>query len=193
MIRSNHFIVQWIKARASKKNESLPCFHPSSYAVTPYRATLGTKLIGLIDYQAAYKLWKVDKFEFFTCMCSFFGVLLVSVPLGLAIAVSGSFSSQDLVACNPAKHCRIWKHPMDSDISVLEDTEKLIQASRIPGFLILAVESPIHFANSTCLQERIVRWTREEEGRIKEYNGTVSSIDTSGIEGVFELRRRLEK
>uniref|UniRef100_A0A0D3AD82 PdxS/SNZ N-terminal domain-containing protein n=1 Tax=Brassica oleracea var. oleracea TaxID=109376 RepID=A0A0D3AD82_BRAOL len=61
-------------------------------------AIILTAVIGLIDYQAAYKLWKVDKFEFFTCMCSFFGVLLVSVPLGLAIAVSGSFSSQDLVA-----------------------------------------------------------------------------------------------
>lgn len=43
MIRSNHFIVQWIKARASKKNESLNCLHPFSYAVTSYRATLGTK------------------------------------------------------------------------------------------------------------------------------------------------------
>ena len=51
-------------------------------------AIILTAVIGLIDYQAAYKLWKVDKFDFFTCMCSFFGVLLVSVPLGLAIAVS---------------------------------------------------------------------------------------------------------
>ncbi|KAF2547753.1 hypothetical protein F2Q70_00023330 [Brassica cretica] len=50
----------------------------------------------------------------------------------------------------------------------------------------------------------ILRWTREEENRIKENNDrnlkciildmtAVSSIDTSGIEAVFELRRRLEK
>jgi sulfate transporter 3 len=51
-------------------------------------AIILTAVIGLIDYQAAYKLWKVDKFDFFTCLCSFFGVLFVSVPLGLAIAVS---------------------------------------------------------------------------------------------------------
>jgi sulfate transporter 3 len=51
---------------------------------------------------------------------------------------------------------------------------------------------------------RILRWAREEENRIKENNGTtlkciildmtaVSAIDTSGLEAVFELRRRLEK
>lgn len=80
------------------------------------------------------------------------------------------------------------------------------EALRVPSFLILAVESPIYFANSTYLRERldkeisrmliclvqyifllsesvihmiksfsccrILRWVREEEERIKEYNGT---------------------
>ena len=30
------------------------------------------------------------------------------------------------------------------------------EASRVPSFLILAIESPIYFANSTYLQERLV-------------------------------------
>ncbi|KAH0880683.1 hypothetical protein HID58_068077 [Brassica napus] len=118
-------------------------------------AIILTAVIGLIDYQAAYKLWKVDKFDFFTCMCSFFGVLFVSVPLGLAIAVG---------------------------VSVIK---------------IL-----LHVTRPNTLE--ILRWTREEENRIKENNErnlkciildmtAVSSIDTSGIESVFELRRRLEK
>lgn len=51
-------------------------------------AIIITAVIGLIDYQAAYKLWKVDKLDFLACLCSFFGVLFISVPLGLAIAVS---------------------------------------------------------------------------------------------------------
>lgn len=51
-------------------------------------AIIITAVIGLIDYQSAYKLWKVDKLDFLACMCSFFGVLFISVPLGLAIAVS---------------------------------------------------------------------------------------------------------
>lgn len=51
-------------------------------------AIIITAVIGLIDYQAALKLWKVDKLDFLACLSSFFGVLFISVPLGLAIAVS---------------------------------------------------------------------------------------------------------
>ncbi len=51
-------------------------------------AIIITAVIGLIDYQAAFRLWKVDKLDFVACLSSFFGVLFISVPLGLAIAVS---------------------------------------------------------------------------------------------------------
>ncbi|CDY21893.1 BnaC01g35550D [Brassica napus] len=163
-------------------------------------AIILTAVIGLIDYQAAYKLWKVDKFDFFTCMCSFFGVLLVSVPLGLAIAVGVSVLKILLHVTRP----NTLEFGNIQGTQIYQSVKRYREASRIPGFLILAVESPIYFANSTYLQERILRWIREEEARIKENNGStlkciildmtaVSSIDTNGIEALFELRRRLEK
>ncbi|VVA97794.1 unnamed protein product [Arabis nemorensis] len=163
-------------------------------------AIILTAVIGLIDYQAAYKLWKVDKFDFFTCMCSFFGVLFVSVPLGLAIAVGVSVMKILLNVTRP----NTIEFGNIRGTEIYQSLGRYREASRIPGFLILAIESPIYFANSTYLQERILRWTREEETRVKENNGStlkciildmtaVSSIDTSGLEAVFELRRRLEK
>uniref|UniRef100_M4CBN7 STAS domain-containing protein n=1 Tax=Brassica campestris TaxID=3711 RepID=M4CBN7_BRACM len=163
-------------------------------------AIILTAVIGLIDYQAAYKLYKVDKFDFFTCMCAFFGVLLVSVPLGLAIAVVVSVIKILLHVTRP----NTLEFGNIQGTQIYQSLKRYREASRIHGFLILAVESPIYFVNSTYLQERILRWTREEESRIKENNGStlkcivldmtaVSSIDTSGIEAVFELRRRLEK
>ncbi|KAL0855353.1 hypothetical protein Bca101_060506 [Brassica carinata] len=163
-------------------------------------AIILTAVIGLIDYQAAYKLWKVDKFDFFTCMCAFFGVLLVSVPLGLAIAVVVSVIKILLHVTRP----NTLEFGNIQGTQIYQSLKRYREASRVHGFLILAVESPIYFANSTYLQERILRWTREEETRIKDNNGStlkcivldmtaVSSIDTSGIEALFELRRRLEK
>ncbi|KAJ4897952.1 putative sulfate transporter 3.4 [Raphanus sativus] len=163
-------------------------------------AIILTAVIGLIDYQAAYKLYKVDKFDFFTCMCAFFGVLLVSVPLGLAIAVGVSVIKILLHVTRP----NTLEFGNIQGTQIYQSLKRYREASRVHGFLILAVESPIYFANSTYLQERILRWTREEETRIKDNNGTtlkclildmtaVSSIDTSGIEAVFELKRRLEK
>lgn len=53
-------------------------------------AIIITAVIGLIDYKGAYELWKVDKLDFLAALCSFLGVLFISVPLGLAIAVSSS-------------------------------------------------------------------------------------------------------
>ncbi|KAJ0469045.1 putative SLC26A/SulP transporter [Helianthus annuus] len=55
-------------------------------------AIIVTAVIGLIDYQSAFRLWKVDKLDFMACLSSFLGVLFVSVPVGLAIAVIFSSS-----------------------------------------------------------------------------------------------------
>lgn len=64
----------------------MPLFHYTPNVILA--AIIITAVIGLIDYKAAYKLWKVDKLDFLACICSFFGVLFISVPLGLGIAVS---------------------------------------------------------------------------------------------------------
>jgi sulfate transporter 3 len=37
---------------------------------------------------------------------------------------------------------------------IYQNLSRYREASRVPSFLILAVESPIYFANSTYLQER---------------------------------------
>lgn len=50
-------------------------------------------VIGLIDYKAAILIWKIDKLDFIACMGAFFGVVFVSVEIGLLIAVRTSFSS----------------------------------------------------------------------------------------------------
>ena len=46
-------------------------------------------VIGLIDYDAAILIWKIDRFDFVACMGAFLGVVFISVEIGLLIAVSG--------------------------------------------------------------------------------------------------------
>ena len=65
-------------------------FFMSLFYYTPnliLAAIIITAVIGLIDYNAAFLLWKLDKLDFLACLCSFFGVLFISVPIGLAISV----------------------------------------------------------------------------------------------------------
>ncbi|KAH1066496.1 hypothetical protein J1N35_031483 [Gossypium stocksii] len=163
-------------------------------------AIIITAVIGLIDYRAAYKLWKVDKLDFLACMCSFFGVLFISVPLGLAIAVGVSIFKILLHVTRP-NTVLLGNIPRTQ---IYQSLNRYKEASRVPSFLILAIESPMYFANSTYLQERMLRWVREEEERINESHEStlkciiidmtaVSAIDTSGIDMLCELRKILEK
>ncbi|KAH0679831.1 hypothetical protein KY284_020916 [Solanum tuberosum] len=58
---------------------------------------------------------------------------------------------------------------------VYQNMNRYRTAVRIPSFLILAVEAPIYFANSTYLQERILRWIREEEEMIETNQETAAA------------------
>ncbi|KAL9304480.1 hypothetical protein ACSQ67_021743 [Phaseolus vulgaris] len=176
----------------------MPLFHYTPNVVLA--AIIITAVVGLIDYQAAYKLWKVDKLDFLACLCSFFGVLFISVPLGLGIAVGISVFKILLNVSRP-NTLVLGNIP---GTPIFHNLNQYREALRIPSFLILAVESPIYFANSTYLQERILRWVREEEERVKANDESalkciildmtaVTAIDTSGIDTLCELRKVLDK
>lgn len=51
-------------------------------------AIIISAVLGLIDYEAAILIWKIDKFDFVACIGAFFGVVFASVEIGLLIAVS---------------------------------------------------------------------------------------------------------
>ncbi|KAL7162423.1 hypothetical protein ACSBR2_042834 [Camellia fascicularis] len=177
----------------------MPLFHYTPNVILG--AIIITAVIGLIDYQSAFRLWKVDKLDFLACLSSFLGVLLISVPLGLAIAVGVSVFKILLHVTRPNTMV-LGNIP---GTQIYQNLIRYREALRIPSFLILAVESPFFFANSTYLQERILRWIREEEERIESNTNessmkcvildmtAVTAIDTSGIDTICELRKMLEK
>ncbi|KAI7986132.1 putative sulfate transporter 3.4 [Camellia lanceoleosa] len=177
----------------------MPLFHYTPNVILG--AIIITAVIGLIDYQSAFRLWKVDKLDFLACLSSFLGVLFISVPLGLAIAVGVSVFKILLHVTRPNTMV-LGNIP---GTQIYQNLIRYREALRIPSFLILAVESPFFFANSTYLQERILRWIREEEERIESNTNessmkcvildmtAVTAIDTSGIDTICELRKMLEK
>lgn len=176
----------------------MPLFHYTPNVILA--AIIITAVIGLIDYQSALRLWKVDKLDFLACLSSFFGVLFISVPLGLAIAVGVSVFKILLHVTRPNTMV-LGNIP---GTQIYHNLSRYREALRVPSFLIIAVESPIYFANSTYLQERILRWIREEEERIVATNGStlkciildmtaVTAIDTSGIDMIREIKKMLDK
>ncbi|XP_073140184.1 probable sulfate transporter 3.4 [Henckelia pumila] len=163
-------------------------------------AIIITAVIGLIDYEAAFRLWKVDKLDFMACLCSFLGVLFISVPAGLAIAVGVSVFKILLHVTRP-NTAVLGNIP---GTQIYQNLSRYREAARVPCFLILALEAPIYFANTTYLHERILRWIREEEEWLASNNKSnmkvvildmtaVTAIDTSGIDMINELQKMLDK
>ncbi|KAK7311601.1 hypothetical protein RJT34_09852 [Clitoria ternatea] len=157
-------------------------------------------VINLVDYQAAILIWKIDKIDFIACMGAFFGVVFVSVEIGLLIAVCISFAKILLQVTRP-RTAILGKIP---STSVYRNIQQYPEASKVPGVVIVRVDSAIYFSNSNYVKERIIRWLMDEEEKVrKEYRtrvqflivemSPVTDIDTSGIQAFEELHRSLEK
>ncbi|MED6131386.1 Sulfate transporter 1.3 [Stylosanthes scabra] len=157
-------------------------------------------VINLVDYQAAILIWKIDKFDFVACMGAFFGVVFATVEIGLLIAVSISFAKILLQVTRP-RTCILGKIPRTT---VYRNIHQYPEATKVPGVLIVRVDSAIYFSNSNYVQERILRWLMDEEEEGKgDYQtriqflivemSPVTDIDTSGIHALEELHRSLEK
>nr|XP_043614930.1 sulfate transporter 1.2-like [Erigeron canadensis] len=157
-------------------------------------------VIGLIDIDAAILIWKIDKLDFLACMGAFLGVVFKSVEIGLLIAVAISFAKILLQVTRP-RTAILGKIPMTS---VYRNVEQYPEATKVPGVLIVRVDSAIYFSNSNYIKERILRWLTEEEENLKAAYlpniqflivemSPVTDIDTSGIHAFEELHRSLQK
>ena len=64
----------------------MPLFHYTPLVVLS--SIIIVAMLGLIDYEAAIHLWKIDKLDFFVCIVAYVSVVLANVEVGLVIAVS---------------------------------------------------------------------------------------------------------
>ncbi|PWZ06361.1 putative sulfate transporter 3.4 [Zea mays] len=176
----------------------MPLFHYTPNVILA--AIIITAVVGLVDVRGAARLWKVDKLDFLACVAAFLGVLLVSVQTGLGVAVGISLFKVLLQVTRPNVVVEGLVPGTQSYRSVAQYRE----AVRVPGFLVVGVESAVYFANSMYLVERVMRYLRDEEERALKSNhpsircvvldmGAVAAIDTSGLDALSELKKVLDK
>ncbi|PHT51799.1 High affinity sulfate transporter 1 [Capsicum baccatum] len=157
-------------------------------------------VIGLIDIEAMTLLYKIDKFDFLACMGAFLGVVFQSVEIGLLIAVVISFAKILLQVTRP-RIVVLGKVPRTT---VYRNIQQYPEATKVPGILIVRVDSAIYFSNSNYMRDRILRWLTDEEEMLKETNqqkiqylivemSPVTDIDTSGIHALEDLLKSLQK
>ncbi|CAN1138246.1 Probable sulfate transporter 3.3 [Linum perenne] len=169
-------------------------------------AIIVTAVIGLIDVPAAVRIWRIDKFDFLVLLSSFLGVVFVSVQQGLAIAVGMSIFRILLQVTRP-NTMELGSIP---GTNIYRNLHHYKDSVRVPGFLILSIQSPINFANTNYLKERIMRWMADYEADITSHQGegnkrhsatplhyvildlsAVNAIDTTGISLFKDLQKAL--
>ncbi|KAK3439233.1 hypothetical protein EUGRSUZ_C03866 [Eucalyptus grandis] len=107
-------------------------------------------MFGLIEYEEAYSLFKVDEFDFCICMAALVGVAFIGMDVGLLMSVSLAILRSLLYVARPAT-CKLGSLP---DSGLYCDIKQYPLATGIPGILILKLGSPIYFANCSYLKER---------------------------------------
>ncbi|MCE2056265.1 Sulfate transporter 3.1 [Datura stramonium] len=171
-----------------------PLFHYTPLVVLS--SIIIAAMLGIIDYNAAIRLWKVDKYDFLVCVSSYIGVVFGSVEVGLIVAVAMSLLRVLLFVARP-KTFVLGKIP---NSMTYRSIEQYSVASSVPGVLIIHIDAPIYFANASYLRERISRWIDEEEEKQRTSTeielqyvildmSAVGNIDTSGISMLEEVKR----
>ncbi|CAL9144183.1 unnamed protein product [Musa hybrid cultivar] len=175
-----------------------PLFHYTPLVVLS--AIIVAAMLGLINYEAAMHLWQVDKIDFCVCMGAYLGVVFGSVEIGLVIAVAISILRVLLFVARP-RTTVLGNIP---NSSIYRRMDQYSEAQSVPGVLILRVDAPIYFANSSYLRERISRWMDEEEEKLQSKGeigiqyvildlGAVGSIDSSGIDMLKEINKSMDR
>ncbi|KAL5142992.1 putative sulfate transporter 3.5 [Glycine soja] len=152
-------------------------------------AIIISAMLGLIPFEEVIHLYKVDKFDFVICMVAFLGVILVSMDIGLMLSVGLGILRALMYVARPAS-CKLGKLP---EIGLYRDT-KQYKVLTYPGVLVVQLGSPVYFANSLYVKERIMRYIRSEESStgdvvehiILDLSG-VTAIDTTSIKALDEL------
>ncbi|GFZ04707.1 sulfate transporter 3;1 [Actinidia rufa] len=171
-----------------------PLFHYTPLVVLS--SIIIAAMLGLIDYDAAIHLWHVDKFDFVVCIGAYIGVVFGSVEMGLVIAVGLSLLRVLLFVARP-RTLVLGNIP---NSTIYRSVDQYPDTNNVPGILILEIDAPIYFANSSYLRERISRWIDEEEDKLKSSGetslqyvildmGAVGNIDTSGISMLEEVKK----
>ncbi|KAG6546363.1 hypothetical protein Mapa_012404 [Marchantia paleacea] len=175
-----------------------PLFHYTPNCILS--AIIISAVVSLIDFDAAFLVWKTDKVDFLVLAGAFFGVFFVSVEIGLLVAVVISFAKILLHVTRP--HTAVLGNIPGT--SIYRNTLQYPNATTEPGILIVRIDAAIYFSNSNYIRERIIRYVNEEEDNIKESGGVplqfviiemapVMSIDTAGIHAFEELHTAMKK
>eukprot|EP00201_Polytomella_parva_P011035 CAMPEP_0175054308 /NCGR_PEP_ID=MMETSP0052_2-20121109/9431_1 /TAXON_ID=51329 ORGANISM="Polytomella parva, Strain SAG 63-3" /NCGR_SAMPLE_ID=MMETSP0052_2 /ASSEMBLY_ACC=CAM_ASM_000194 /LENGTH=690 /DNA_ID=CAMNT_0016318985 /DNA_START=40 /DNA_END=2112 /DNA_ORIENTATION=+ len=182
------FVAAWVVAIV------LGCL-TSVFAHVPYNALgaiICTSITNLFQYEQAVFFWKVNKFDFLVWLASFFGVLFITVEIGLAIALGLAIAIVIYESAFP--HTALLGRIPNT--GVYRNVKQYPDACVVPGITAARIDAPIYFANHQWITSKIQDYYRKSTVVSKNFGveveyllidmSPVSHVDAGGVHAIEE-------
>ncbi|UPR03225.1 sulfate permease [Chloropicon primus] len=116
-------------------------------------------VLGLLDFEEALYLFRMNKVDFLVWMASFLGTLFLGAELGLAIAIGLAL----LFVIYESAFPPIVELGRLQGTTVYRSLKQYPHAKRLPSVVILRVGAPIYFANCSYVREMFEYFVEKHE------------------------------
>ncbi|GJP43544.1 hypothetical protein CLOM_g2992 [Closterium sp. NIES-68] len=158
-------------------------------------AVIANAALNLLDFHAAWSLWKVDKMDFLVMSGCFLAILFGSPEIGLLVAILLSLIKILLRSLRP--HIRLLgllPNAAATAVSVLQFPNSTL----CEGIVMLRIESPLYFPGANFVRQRVKKlcdaYARGYQQPVKHCVLDLSvmhDIDVTAIEAMRDLHRDL--
>ncbi|XP_022890015.1 sulfate transporter 4.1, chloroplastic-like isoform X2 [Olea europaea var. sylvestris] len=154
-------------------------------------------VIGLVDYEEATFLWRVDKRDFLLWTITCITTLFLGIEIGVLIGVGVSLAFVIHESANP--HIAVLGRLPGT--TVYRNSQQYPEAYTYNGIVIVRIDAPIYFANINYIKDRLREYEIDNDGSTKHgpevtrvhfviiEMAPVTYIDSSAIQALKDLHQ----
>ncbi|XP_020689218.1 probable sulfate transporter 4.2 isoform X2 [Dendrobium catenatum] len=160
-------------------------------------AIVVSAVMGLVEHKEAFFLWRVDKRDFFLWIVTCFTTLMFGIEIGVLVGVAFSLAFVIHESANP--HVAVLGRLPGT--TVYRNILQYPEAYTYNGIVVVRVDAPIYFANTSYIKERLREYEVDISGSIKRgpdverihfviiEMSPVTYVDSSAIQALKELHQ----
>ena len=111
-------------------------------------------VIGLVDYQEFFNLWRIYNFDFVVWVVAFLTTLFAGVEIGLLVAVGVSLLLVIYESAYP--HTAVLGRLPGT--TVYRNVKQYPHAETFDGIVLVRVDAPLYFANTQNVREKLDKY-----------------------------------
>lgn len=117
-------------------------------------AIVVSAVMGLIDYEEAIFLWRVDKRDFLLWVTTSITTLFLGIEIGVLVGVGASLAFVIHESANP--HVAVLGRLPGT--TVYRNIKQYPEAFTYKGIVVVRIDAPIYFANISYIKERLQKY-----------------------------------